>query len=116
MYADIVVLKKTGPDPYQSLLHSSASDVRLVMIGGAPIYGDPALMRQLLPGGALEDVTVCGDQKLLSMDTYVAGNGSTKVWETTTSKLSKALSQWGTSLAPLAECSERLVHAQGTSE
>jgi 5-methylthioadenosine/S-adenosylhomocysteine deaminase len=106
MYADLVILKQTRPDPYQSLVHSSAVDVNLVMIGGTAIYGDPALMRKLLPTARLESITICKSQKLLSTDTYVYGKGTNKVWETATRKLRSDLGQWGTSLAPLVECSE----------
>src|SRR5262249_39080384 len=39
-YADLLLVRKTTGDPYQTLLHLDPVDVRLVVIGGVPIYGD----------------------------------------------------------------------------
>ena len=50
LYADLLVIRSKGKDPYQALLHSDPTDVRLVIVGGAPLYGDPDLMTRLLPG------------------------------------------------------------------
>jgi hypothetical protein len=65
LYADLLLIIKSRADPYQALLHSSSVDVRLVMIGGVPIYSDRDLMDLLVPGRQLEIITVCGRPKAL---------------------------------------------------
>lgn len=41
-YADLLVVKKKGKDPYTSLLESDQSDVNLVAVAGQPLYGEPS--------------------------------------------------------------------------
>lgn len=41
--ADIMVISGSGADPYGSLLLATPADVRLVMVGGVPLYGEPVL-------------------------------------------------------------------------
>ena len=63
-----LALPETGKNPYQTLLHASPEDVRLVMVGGIATYGDPDLMSQLLPKRQLETLTVCGTTKALYIE------------------------------------------------
>jgi 5-methylthioadenosine/S-adenosylhomocysteine deaminase len=107
MYADLLILRQTRPDPYESIVHSSAPDVMLVMIDGIATYGDLALMRKLAPSAKSESLTVCKTQKVLNTNSYVYGQGTSKVWETATTKLGIDLNQWGTSLASLVACPEQ---------
>jgi len=63
--ADLLVLPPLAADPYATLLAATRADVRLVVVGGEPRYGDPAL------GAAFASVTmtpvqVDGRPKLLS--------------------------------------------------
>lgn len=41
--ADLVVLEKNDPDPFENLLSASLESVRLVVIDGLPVYGDENL-------------------------------------------------------------------------
>jgi hypothetical protein len=94
--ADLMVVRKSGQDAYWSFTHATPQNLQLVLIGGAPMYGDPSIFEQLTgsPGERLE---VCGAPK-----TVVAGPKSFAETEKT---LDYALHQFGTKLAPLAECS-----------
>jgi len=49
-YADVAVFDKVRADPYRSLIDANERNVRLVMVGGDPLYGDTAVMRRLKPG------------------------------------------------------------------
>jgi hypothetical protein len=71
--ADILVVKKSAGDPYTALVRANQADVNLVVVGGEPIYGDPANVAAVaqafgdtkpverLGGGA------CGFQKALRL-------------------------------------------------
>jgi len=64
-YADLVVVPDLGCDAWSTLVDAPTSDVRLVMVGGRPLYGDAALM-QALPTAAqarCESVSFCGQSK-----------------------------------------------------
>ena len=61
-------------------------------------------MAQLLPGQALEKVTICGVEKALYFGTDVAEGVMSRSWHDTEETLAAALRQRGISLAPLAEC------------
>ena len=93
--ADLMVVRKIGQDAYWSLTHSTPQALQLVLIGGVPMYGDPSIFEQLTgsPGERLE---ICGTPKAV-----VVGSKSFAETETT---LDNALHQFGTKLAPLAEC------------
>src|SRR4029077_17671416 len=65
MYADLLLIRRSVTDPNQALLYATPADVRLVMIGGAPIYGDADFMDRLLPQAEFERLTVCGVPKNL---------------------------------------------------
>jgi 5-methylthioadenosine/S-adenosylhomocysteine deaminase len=103
--ADLLVLhphgKEFGKDAYWSVAHSSPQDVELVMIGGQAVYGDPEPMRQLSGSSALEPLTICGREKRIS---FASESGGQPSFQQTEAVLNKALREWGTSLAPLAEC------------
>jgi 5-methylthioadenosine/S-adenosylhomocysteine deaminase len=111
-YADLLVIRSPGmshpasPPPEAStvLVHTRPEDVQLVVIGGIPTYGDPALMARLLPGRALEKLTICGVEKALYFGTDVAVGLTPRSWHDTEATLAAALSKRGLSLAPLAEC------------
>ncbi len=65
-YADLVVIPDYGCDAYSSLVDAVAADIAFVMVGGKPLYGDPAIMRALPAGAqtACEDTTVCGQTRV----------------------------------------------------
>jgi 5-methylthioadenosine/S-adenosylhomocysteine deaminase len=45
LLADLLVLTSRRPDPYENLIKATERDVRLVLVGGRPVYGTPGLMR-----------------------------------------------------------------------
>jgi cytosine/adenosine deaminase-related metal-dependent hydrolase len=95
-FADLLVLRQTGRDPYQSLLLAAPADVRLVLIGGQPVYGDEDLMRKLVPASELEALSVCGVTKALDLASEAATQGSPpRSWKETLSALNHALNEWG---------------------
>lgn len=61
-YADLAVFRKRGTDPYRSLIESIERDVRLVIVGGMPYYGDRALLAAV-KGEDLEVLHVQGVEK-----------------------------------------------------
>lgn len=104
LYADLLFIRRGGKDPYQALLHASPADVRLVMVGGIALYGDPDLMTQLLPGKQLESLDVCGTKKALYVDTQEGLPQTKKSLLEISNSLNAKLAQWGTSIAELAPC------------
>jgi hypothetical protein len=66
--ADITVLRPQDPNPSRSLLRSHLEDVRLVWVGGRPLYGDEALLartRSKSGTGQCERLVVHGSKKLI---------------------------------------------------
>lgn len=104
-YADVIVLRKKEVDPYDAIVHANPPDVELVIIDGGPVYGNPGLMKKLLPHEPLEMPAVCGVEKAIYFGSEAKTQGITpKSWKETTRVLDSALKEWGTSLAPLARC------------
>jgi len=104
MYADLLLIRRNSTDAYQALLHASPADVRLVVIGGVPTYGDPDLMDRLLPHRELERLTVCGVPKELYIKPQQGIPETAKTFKQISVELQAKLSEWGTSLAELAPC------------
>jgi 5-methylthioadenosine/S-adenosylhomocysteine deaminase len=106
--ADLLLLKRSRTDPYAALLHANPLDVRLVVVGGKPIYGDRDLMEKLLPEAVLEPVTICHKDgaKVLYLGSEASQGGLRKTWKETSEQLARALQQWKVSIAELAEESE----------
>lgn len=104
LYADLLLIKKNGTNPYQALLHSNPADVRLVVIGGIPVYGDQDLMERLLPGKHLETIFVCGRSKTLYIDPQKGIPETQKSFQQITSELESKLEEWGVPLAQIALC------------
>jgi hypothetical protein len=67
-FADFVVINaKVDPNlpmPLGAVMRTTPADIVLVVVGGQPLYGDPAVLAQALPSGSrLEPMMVCGAQK-----------------------------------------------------
>ena len=104
-YADVVVLKRKEMDAYDAIVHANPQDVELVVINGRPVYGNPGTMKKLLPHEKLELLSVCGTEKAISFESEAKAQGvPPKTWAETAHVLDGALREWGSSLAPLAEC------------
>jgi 5-methylthioadenosine/S-adenosylhomocysteine deaminase len=89
--ADFIVVRGDVAAAAQSTVNATPADVALVVIGGAPVYGDEALMNQLIPGGVkLEPLNVCGSKKLLNLaGTYAAGKSLASVEQLVSDALAK---------------------------
>jgi hypothetical protein len=96
--ADILVIKDHGDAPYETVVSATPADVQLVAVAGLPIYGDPGLMRTLLPGSQLAEITVCGSRKALAPISSLP-NG----WDGLSGELDAELRRYGTALSPI-EC------------
>lgn len=107
-YGDLLLLRRTGSDPYAALVHASPLDVRLVVIGGKAVYGDRDLMVKLHPAADLEPVGICRTEaaKVLYLSPEASQGGLKKTWLETQDQLASALRQWNVSLAGLAENSD----------
>jgi 5-methylthioadenosine/S-adenosylhomocysteine deaminase len=103
-YADLLVVRRTEKDPYQSLLNASPTDVRLVLIGGSPVYGDDDLMRRLAPAADLEPLSLCNSPKALDFSTETALGQHPSSWKQTVDQLNHALNEWGLTSVQLTPC------------
>jgi cytosine/adenosine deaminase-related metal-dependent hydrolase len=63
LMADFVVIRGDKANPQQAVVQATPADVALVVVGGQPMYGDAAVMAELLPGVKLDPLMVCGSQK-----------------------------------------------------
>jgi cytosine/adenosine deaminase-related metal-dependent hydrolase len=97
--ADLLVLNPTtvSSDAYATLVHASVGDVALVVVDGAAIYGDAALMKQTHGGQVTAALNVCGKPKELATT-------SIELWPATVSELTAGLGRWGAGLSILADC------------
>ena len=71
-FADLLVLERVDPDPYQSVIKSDERQVRLVTVGGVPLYGFPSWLERLGKPGDFERITVRG--RVRALDTTVAAD------------------------------------------
>lgn len=68
-YADIAVFRKqtATTDAYRSVVDATEKDVKLVIVGGDPLYGDEALLKKLKPADYEPIATTCGFGKAIDM-------------------------------------------------
>jgi 5-methylthioadenosine/S-adenosylhomocysteine deaminase len=101
-FADLLVVGSQETDPYRALLNARPTDIRLVVIGGRPVYGDEDLMQALAPTAKLEATSLCGTRKFLDLETK---NGkSVRPWKDTVNALTRALKPAGLTLSELSPC------------
>lgn len=90
---------------FQALLIQKPADLKLVIIGGVPIFGEPALMAKLLSASAMqqtETITVCGESRVINVQ---AGTFYTSTpWSATAKNLRDALASLRIQLADFVEC------------
>lgn len=66
LMADLVVIDHPpGADPYESLLLANPATVRLVMVGGAPLFGDEHLRPLAALTPTCDELETCGSTKFL---------------------------------------------------
>lgn len=106
-YADLLLIRNKGGDPYQVVVHAGPEDVRLVIINGVAIYGDPDLMSRLAAGKKLETIAVCGKPKAIYMDPQTDVPETQKSFRQIAEELGSKLASWGENLSPLATCTNR---------
>ena len=57
---DVAVFAAHSDDPYASAVEAAATDVKLVLRQGTPLYGDTKLVKAFRDGEACEELDVCG--------------------------------------------------------
>jgi len=100
MMADFIILPRRGSEALRALVESEPASVRVVVVGGHALLGDPDLMRQFSPGKNFELVTVCGRQKALDILDDTGGQSLASI----ESRLKSTMQALGTELARLSEC------------
>ncbi len=107
--ADLLVIRPESNqhDAYWTLAHATAAQVALVVVEGAAVYGDPALLTQLTQSRPAERLEVCGSTKALILTgSHGHIDASDETWAHTSATLETALHHHGRNLAPLAECGQ----------
>jgi cytosine/adenosine deaminase-related metal-dependent hydrolase len=75
---DVVVISAgPGADPFGTILAATEKDVQLVVIGGCPMYGDPALMKAA-KATSPSTLTIAGAKRTLSL---VRLDDQSKSWD-----------------------------------
>jgi hypothetical protein len=93
LFADLLIIDGNPSQPYRSLIEADAGDVKLVLIGGVPLYGSLDFMEQFWASDEFISFDMNGQIKaILSMDFIPLAD-----------KLKAALSSEGIELAPLTE-------------
>ena len=103
--ADLIVMRRPAANApaYDALVRQTPADLLLVVVGGAAVFGEPALMRRLVTDPSrLEEIRVCGQPRLINAraGSYYAATP----WAETASRLSGALAPYGITLAEFVEC------------
>ena len=99
--ADLLVVAPNGhADPYETLIETQPAGVRLVTVGGRPLYGDAALLTRVNPAAKTEPLTICGAPKVVDMSDSDDGKGIT--WAATKAALTAAMGS--IKLAELVDC------------
>ena len=115
--SDLIVMRRrqwTGGGPpteaqakalaYQALLKQTPADLKLVVIGGVPVFGEPALMAALLPADEMrqtETIPICGQTRVINVK---AGTYARTPWSVTERRLKDALASLKITLADFVEC------------
>lgn len=94
--------KARNPD-LDPVVKAMPADIMLVVVGGEPLYGDPAIMAQLRPGAKLDDLTVCGASKKLYLGESDAPALKNSSFDQIQSAINSLLVKYGSKL-PDIEC------------
>ena len=113
--ADLMIIGGDISKPYDALLAASPADVRLVMVGGAVLYGDKVLQPVSQAAPACEDIDICCQSKFVCV-AAPGGTAANKLGQTLVeieSALNTNLTQFDSfnltqwdfmPLAPLVKC------------
>ncbi len=113
--ADLMVIGGDTTHPYDALLAASPADVRLVLVGGVPLYGDKVLQPIAQATPACEDLDICCQPKFacVAAPNGTAANKFGQTFGEIQSTLSTNLTQYDAldltawdfaPLAPLVKC------------
>lgn len=108
MLADLVLIRRSPgstANAFDAIVQAGPAEVRLVVVGGVPLYGDTDLMMKLHPKASLESLPICGTEKSLYLPPQNNGSGFPLPWKQISERLNARLQELGTSLAPLTACS-----------
>ena len=90
MAADFAIIDSFDEDPYRNLIAAVDPDVRLVIMGGIPLFGDLDLM-QAMKGDDYEVVSIAGVfDKALDV-TFTGVEDGTQTWESIVDDLTMAM-------------------------
>jgi hypothetical protein len=113
LLADIAVFGGDRTRPYESILAATPREVRLVMVGGVPLYGDKVLEPAAPAVPGCETIDICTKQKFLCVATTNTTNKLNQTYADIKAALEKAMTdvdtvsgvQWKFApLAPLVKC------------
>jgi hypothetical protein len=79
--ADLMVIPGDLSTPYDALLQATPADVRLVMVGGVALYGDPAVAPLGPPSPGCETLDVCTQPKFACV-AQASGTATNKLGQT----------------------------------
>lgn len=71
--ANLMVIPGSSNQPYDDLMRSMPADVKLTVVNGRPMYGDPGLMADFDFVGNMETITVGGQGKTLAIQVDAPG-------------------------------------------
>jgi 5-methylthioadenosine/S-adenosylhomocysteine deaminase len=101
---DLLVLDGDQDDPYRQLLQADERDIKLVLVGGTPRYGQRSLVTRL-GGEDLETVHVGGRERVLNLRQKTADTAVGKI------SLAEATDRLEQALHDLKTLAERAEHA-----
>ncbi|MGZ3441217.1 MAG: amidohydrolase family protein, partial [Polyangia bacterium] len=90
-FADLAVYSGDGSKPYDAVLAATPRDVELVMVGGAVLYGDAALVGAGAAQPPCETLDVCGSSKFLCIASTVATDKLNQTYADIKAALEKGL-------------------------
>jgi hypothetical protein len=112
--ADVVIFSGSGATPHDTIVAATPKEVRLVVIGGVPLYGDKELEGVAPKAPGCETLDICGASKFLCVATTDAANKLDQTYATIKASLEKAMTDADTQtpsdgytfapLAPLVKC------------
>lgn len=108
LQADIAIVRGELADPYRALIEAREMDVALVVVGGQPLWGDPALMGELLGAEGGWDLVPsgCGFDKAVMLHSTAPDGGQRYDDLERTLRESLATAAPGTALSPLFQCAD----------
>ena len=93
LYADLLIISGDSSNPYQALVKSEPTNVKLVFINGVPVYGRSEMMQNIWDAEEISNINIDGvDFQILLPD-----------FQSLISKLDFVLGILGNELAPITE-------------